>query len=289
MSSLFHLTDDIWHEIARHLPLTSIFSLLQTNSHLHARLLSLLPSLTRAQCPTPVAQRDTITAAMRGGDVSLATFLLRAPGVPPMHADETHPLRVSFRDARLAAALTAPLTRCLIRDFLRAGGLPSAILAAADCCDSADVILSVAEFAARGPAADLAALALALVLRGRTDTVLMLLHRYPALAAACAVKKGCRLCMRQHSLLHAAAETGDFELIDVLVKLLGEDKQLLLDSRDCDGESALSIAIRKRRSRVAQQLVQSGAQVRDLVGCASRGGGRLGVGDVWFKPVVDVD
>jgi hypothetical protein len=60
----------------------------------------------------------------------------------------------------------------------------------------------------------------------------------------------------------------------------------LLGAHDCNGESALGIAVRCRRPVVAQELVRRGAEISDLVG-AFRGG--RAANQAWFKLTLDVD
>lgn len=282
------ISDDVWHDLTRHLPLPALHALLQTSRALRARLLALLPTLLRSMPVTPCAVRAAAAHAAHVGDPRLAAFVLALPGLEPLPPDAAHPLKCAYS----SAVLQAPVAGVMFRAYLRAGGSAAGAVEGVEVCESEDVVLMAADLAAVAGHEVLESLVMALAFQGRGEVVEKLLGKFPALRTACGRKKGCKDCMRRHSLLHVAAEQGDVRLVCGISHILGGERDQLLGFSDCNGESALAIAVRKRKSRVAQELVRCGAEVRELIGCTSRGGGRLHAGDVWFKtslPVVDVD
>jgi hypothetical protein len=197
------------------------------------------------------------------------------------------------------------------------GALAPAVLSR--CSDDALVLAVVADALRRSNGqdggADSAAAARGELLRlvllaaeagGRAPLLRALLARHPWLAAAPAARLTCRHpggCAGHHTLLHAAAAAGDVEQVRAVLAAVdtacssgvggsGEEMSStaeVVNMRDCAGDSALGLALRLRHKRVARELVRSGAQVVDLVGCAARGGGRLRANQVWFKEALDVD
>lgn len=151
------------------------------------------------------------------------------------------------------------------------------------------LVLAAAALSRVASPSAVARLAQRLTLSGRSGLALHLLSCDARAAFSPACADDCSCCEGQHTLLHAAAGVGDADVVKAVVELMGEGVRKALKVKDCKGETPLGIAIMRRKSRVAQMLVRCGAEVRDLVGCAGRGGGALEAGEVWFKPVVDVD
>lgn len=289
-SPLLHLPDDLWFQLSRHLPPTSIFCLLQTNSRIHRRLRPLLPALPPHRA-TPSLRADAIVTAIRAPDAMLAAFLLHfAP--PDTSASAIQLARDVFSDPILSHSLTPTVVYPLVRHLLDTKTSLLHLFSILEHCPSLSTILTVSAMPL-APSPHLLRLMAQLIhakaLQPAPDLAIALVNTYPQAASLTSYRTHCHSCSHRHTLLHVAAETGNLNLLRLVTTYLPEHALYLMNHRDCRGETPLSIAIRKRRSRVAQQLVRSGAEVRELVGCAARGGGRLEAADVWFKPVIDVD
>lgn len=286
-SPLLDLPEDLWLQLSVHLPPSAIFTLLQTSPHIHTRLRPLLPALSRNLPITQDHIRHAILQALRT-DHQLAFFLLH---LAPPFTSTYHPLHSAFRDTHLADSLPSPFVQRLVAHFLVSSNV-SLLYQALHHTASIPVLLTVTSL----PLASCTVQRLLITrlihskaIRGESTAARTLLLAHPDAAAVPITRPSCVSCTSRHTLLHVAAETGDTTLTGTVLELLHHDHIGLLNMRDCAGETALSVAIRQRRFLVAQQLVRGGAEVRELVGCAARGGGALDAADVWFKPVVDVD
>lgn len=283
--NLLSLPDDVWLALSHHLLPCALYNLLHVSPCLTTRLLPLLPTLLRPLSPS--ARHAALVAALQSLDKPLVRFLLLAPGLPPL-PPKAQPYGFLGSDPILAARLPPPLAFFIAGEFARSTGSVNTVLeVSASLADP--LVLAAAALSRVASPSTVARLAQRLTLSGRGGLAMHVLSCDARAAFALAGADGCSYCEGRHTLLHAAAGVGDAEVVKAVVEVMGERVRKALKVKDCTGETPLGIAIMRRKSRVAQMLVRCGAEVRDLVGCAGRGGGALEASEVWFKPVVDVD
>lgn len=252
--------------------------------------------------PPQVSPRTRTYPAPESSHPLFASYLFDAPRrrctARPRSQLQPHDELDMCPDAEASRiGVSLPVASVMLRAFERAGGeLCDAVSAPLlSQCPSTSVVLAFARRAAacRTPSTDsaLQSLIVELAFTGRADVVAHMLTDHPHLARACGHKADCDGCLGRHTLLHAAASTGCADLVDLTLAHIPDSatEHDFIASRDCSGNTALSLAVRSHQSQLAQDLVKHGANIGELVGCVAQGSSGISASQIWFEQALDVD